>query len=294
MRPIHLLLLLAAFSVAVHAEPPSPTGALTQIPFEKLSERPTTALSQQALAQKKNWLHAETEHFIYHFTDAPTAAAVSVEAEFAYRVIAAELGRDTAKWERKCHVFLFHDEKDWTAFKMVGSLDRWSGGIHSQGTLFLHRNAGWMAQDQTLPHEISHLVFERFVGSGVPLWLNEGFADYAAGRVQAAFYRARGYVAKPRAQAVPEALYLPVAKLIEAATYPADEAAVGAFYDESEKLVRFLSGADKRAFLGFLDAMGKGARFESALSTNFGSRFTSLDALDQAFKPYAISQLRPN
>jgi hypothetical protein len=156
------------------------------------------------------------------------------------------------------------------------------------------RNKGWMAQAQTLPHEISHLVFERFVGAGVPLWLNEGFAEYAATRCQAAFYRARGYAARPKVRAVPEALYVPVARLIAMATYPMEETAVGAFYDESEKLVRFWAGADKTAFLAFLDAMGKGARFESALSANFGARFPNVDALEQEFKPYATSRLRPN
>lgn len=291
MRPA-LLALLFSISAAV-AQPPA-AGALSVVPLEKLSERPNTALSQQAMMVKKDWQHAETEHFIYHFSDEPTAAAVSVEAEFSYRVIAGELGRDTAKWERKCHVFLFSNEGEWKIFQAVGSLDRWSGGIHSQGALFLYRSPGWMAREQTLPHEISHLVFERFVGAGVPLWLNEGFADYAATRCQAAFYRARGYAAKPRAQAVPEALYLPVAKLIDTAMYPSDEAKVSAFYDESEKLVRFLAGVDKKAFVGFLDAMGKGAKFESALSGNFGSRFTSLDALDREFKPYATSQMHPN
>ncbi len=262
--------------------------------MEKLSDRSFTALAQQALAVKAGWLHAETEHFVYHFFDAPTAAAVSVEAEFYYRVIAGELGRDTAKWERKCHVFLFNDQTDWTQFKALSALDMWSGGIHSQGTVFFYRNTGWMAEDQTLPHEITHLVFERFVGAGVPLWLNEGFANYAATRCMASFYRARGYAAKPRVMPVPAALYIPVPKLIEAATYPTNDAAVGAFYAESEKLVRFLAAADKRAFLAFLEAMGKGARFESALSASFGARFPSLDALDREFKPYATSPMLHN
>ncbi len=293
--PIRLIISLLLFASSLPAPAQQATeGALTQLPLEKLSDRSFTALAQRALDVKPGWLHAETDHFILHFFDAPTAAAVSVEVEFYYRVIATELGRDTAKWERKCHVFLFSDDADWKMFQAAGALDPWSGGIHAQGTLFVLRNKGWLARAQTLPHEISHLVFERFVGAGVPLWLNEGFAEYAATRCQSAFYRARGYDSKPRARAVPEALYLPVAQLTGAATYPADEAAVAAFYSESEKLVRFLAAADKKAFVSFLDAMGKGARFESALSANFGSRYSSLDALEKDFKPYATSQLRAN
>ncbi len=286
------------FLTAVTAAAQQPDGALVQIPLEKLSDRSFTAYGQIAMKigddVKPGWLHAETEHFVYHFTDPATAAAVSVEAEFYYRVIAGELGRDTAKWEKKCHVFLFSDEILWGAFKKVGTLEPWTGGIHSQGSLFLFRNKGWMARTNTLPHEISHLVFERFVGAGVPLWLNEGFAEYAATRCQASFYRARGFDAKPKAKTVPAALYIPVAQLVGAAVYPGEETSVMAFYHESEKLVRFLAAADKKAFLSFLDAMGKGAKFETALSANYGSRFPSIDALDREFKPYATSPLRPN
>lgn len=290
---VRLLLIVTMLTIVAGAEEPA-TKALPEVELRALSDQSWTLMAQRALALNPGWKHAETEHFIYHFTDAPTASAVSVEAEFYYRVIAGELGKDTARWERKCHLFLFSEEGQWRAFQGVGGLDPWTGGIHSQGCLFLMRNKGWMARTQTLPHEIAHLVLERFVGAGVPLWLNEGFAEYAASRCQAAFYRARGYAAKPRVQAVPEAFYTPLAQLTTAATYPADGEKVPAFYDQCQKLVRFLAAADKAAFLGLLEAMGKGARFDSALSTNFRSRFPSLDALEREFKPYAISSLRPN
>jgi len=71
------------------------------------------------------------------------------------------------------------------------------------------------------------------------------------------------------------------------ATYPQDVAQVGAFYGESERLVRFLTTVDKRGFGVFLDAMSKGNRFETALNKGFASRFMNLDALDKEFKTYA-------
>lgn len=276
------------------AQQTEPLGALPEVALEKLSDRSFTLLAQRALGVRASeWHHAETEHFVYHYFDAPTAAAVSVEAEFAYRVIAQELGKDTAAWERKCHLFLFNDAADWKQFQKAGALEPWTGGMHSQGTLFALRAAGWRAKNQTLPHEITHLVLERFFGAGVPLWLNEGFAEYAGSRCRAAFYRARGYNEKPRAGAVSAERYIAVAQLTAMAAYPADEAQVPAFYDESEKLVRFLCATDKRAFLAFLDAMAKGARFESALGKAFGSRFANVDALEKEFRAYAVSQFVP-
>jgi hypothetical protein len=270
-------------------------GALAEIAFERLSDRSLSALAQKALTVRAtDWKHAESDHFIYHFYDRPTASAVSVEAEFYYRVIAKELGKDTANWERKCHVFIFDKDTDWAAFQQGGGLDPWTGGIHSEGTLFFLRNPGWRANNQTLPHEITHLVLHRFFGSGIPLWMNEGFAEFAAARCRATFYRARGYNAKPRASFVNAPDFIPVAEFVALAAYPRSQDAVMAFYAESEKLTRFLCSTDKDAFLKFLETMSKGALFESAMRAHFGRQFHDTAALEKAFKPYATSPLAPD
>ena len=285
------LVLFFAMLGSAYSQRTEPTGALPEVALQKLSDRSFTALAMRALGVRAGeWHHAETEHFIYHFFDAPTAAAVSVEAEFAYHIIAQELGRDTAAWERKCHLFLFSNEADWKLFQQAGALEPWTGGIHSQGSLFVNRAAGLLSKNQTLPHEITHLVLERFFGAGIPLWLNEGFAEYAGSRCRATFYRARGYNEKPRASAVSAERYIPVAPLTAMAAYPADDTLVPAFYNESEKLVRFLCATDKPSFLAFLEAMSKGSRFDSALAKTFASRFPNVEALEKEFRPYAISQ----
>ena len=291
MRIVSVLLFFCASAIAEEA---APSGAIAEIPFERLSDRALTGFGQKALQVRANeWKHAETEHFIYHFFDRPTASAVSVEAEFHYRVIAAELGKDASTWERKCHLFVFDDEGDWKKFQQTGGLDPWTGGIHSEGALFIHRKPGWKSDNQTLPHEITHLVVYRFLGPGVPLWLNEGFAEYAASRCRAAFYRARGYNARPRANMVKEEQYVPVADLTGAMSYPVENERVAAFYEESQKLVRFLCAADRNGFLAFLEAMGKGARFETAARNHFGNRFLNLEAVEREFKSYATSPLIP-
>jgi len=288
-----LLLLTFVVSRALGENSP-PIGAIPEVPFQQLSDRALTQLGHRALAVRRgDWKHGETEHFVYHFFDRPMASAVSVEAEFYYRVIANELGKDTAQWERKCHLFLFDDEADWKQFQKNGGLDPWTGGIHSEGALFIHRKAAAQAENATLPHEITHLVLFRFFGQGIPLWLNEGFAEYAAARCRAAFFRARGFNSRPRANSVKAGYYIPLAELTEATGYPEDELKVVAFYEESQKLVRFLCAADRKAFAGFLETMGNGALLESAVSKNFGNRFLNLDAIEHEFKSYAISPLIP-
>ena len=281
---------LFALTPARAAETESP-GALPELAFSALSDRSITPFAQAALdIRAADWRHAETANFVYHFFHGFIAAPVSVEAEAYYRMIAKDLDRETGQWERKCHIFIFEETADWTEFQKRGVLDPWTGGLHRGGELFIQRNPAVKWKGSTLGHEVAHLVVHRFFGPGVPLWLNEGYAEYAASRFYAAFHRARGFLARPRAAAVDPASFLPLATLTSALAYPADPREVATFYDESERLVRFLSAENRAGFTAFFEAMSKGNRFESALSKGFGARFGSLDSLERDFKNYATKE----
>lgn len=147
-----------------------PESGFKPIDAGKLNRTLMTPLEITALdnpAQK--WSHAESTNFVFHFTEPVTAAAVSTEAEFFYRVIAKELERDTSQWERKAHIFLFDTDESWKAFQRAGEIDPRTGGIHSAGALFLKRRGAGVLNDETLAHEIAHLVVGRFFGGGIPL-----------------------------------------------------------------------------------------------------------------------------
>jgi hypothetical protein len=292
--PIRLLFLIALLltgHLLAQTSAEQPVGGLPEVPFQALSDRSLTALGQAALTiRPADWKHAETTNFIYHYFQSFIVGPVSVEAEFYYRVIAKELEKDTTQWERKCHIFVFETDADWAEFQRKGSLDPWTGGIHSGGSLFIQRNPQVKFKGNTLGHEVAHLVVERFYGAGVPLWLNEGYAEYVSARCYAAFNRARGYNARPHSRPVPAGLFLPLAQLTSMLTYPKEVVEVGVFYSESERLVRFLSATDKRGFGVFLEALSKGNRFETGLTKGFGGRFINLDALEREFKSYAIQE----
>jgi hypothetical protein len=277
--------LLLAASVSAWAED------FAEVAFSALSDRNVTALGTKALAiRASEWKHAETKHFVYHFFERFVAAPASVEAEFYYSTIAQDLGKDTSQWERKCHIFIFERPADWAQFQVGGALDPWTGGLHAQGELFVVRNADHKWKGHTLGHEITHLVIYRFFGNGVPRWLNEGFAEYAGERGYAAFYRARGYRARPMAPAVDPAKFFPLRELTGMLEYPRETERVAAFYDESERLVRYLIAADKAGFATFLAATAQGNQFESALGKGFGGRFSGLEAFERAFKEYATHE----
>lgn len=267
-------------------------NGLKEVPFASLSSQVVSPLGLAALTIRPGeWKHAETANFIYHFFHSYIATPVSVEAEFYYRVIAKDLGKDTSRWERKAHVFIFESDADWRLFQSRANLDPWTGGAHVRNELFLPRDPTQKFKGNTLGHETAHLVLNRFYGDNVPLWLNEGYAEYISLICYATFYRARGYQARPHFHFLPNADYLPLKQLTEAVTYPAEARQVSAFYQESEVLVRFLSGEDKARFGQFLEMLSKGSTFDTALRTAYGARFPLATNFETEFKAYVNSYL---
>lgn len=214
---------------------------------------------------------------------------MSVEAEYYYRVVAKDLNKDTSRWERKAQVFIFESPEDWKAFQARGALDPWTGGIHAHGELFIQRDPTYKFKGNTLGHEVAHLVVDRFFGSNVPLWLNEGYAEYVSRVAYAAYYRARGYEAKARTDTLTVASFQPLERLTHAVAYPTEVNEVLAFYTESEKLVRFLNAADKTKFLTLLDSLARGSLFENALHTAYGTLYPTPAQLEAGFRPYAVT-----
>ena len=271
--------------------PPSTVGlsALPEVEFSRLSQLDPNPLGGRALTiHPDQWKHGETEHFIYHFVNSYVVTPISVEAEFHYRVVAKELEREqvAAAADTKSHIYVFERPLDWQQFQIVGSLERWTGGIHSQGSLFILRDPANKFSGNTLGHEIAHLVLHRFYADGIPCWLNEGFAQYVSKSAHASYQRARGYDAKPHSQAIAAPDLIPLATLIAMTQPPFDQ--VETFYDESERLVRFLAFTDKPGFLTLLDALARHQRFESALFRIYPGRFASIAALEESFRDYAV------
>jgi hypothetical protein len=261
-------------------------NSLPEVEFSRLSQRDPNPLGEKALAlHPEQWKHGETEHFIYHFINSYVVTPISVEAEFHYRVVAKDLQREQPASDTKSHIYVFERPPDWQQFQTAGRLEKWSGGIHSQGSLFILRDPAYKFSGNTLGHEIAHLVLHRFYSDGIPCWLDEGFAQYVSKGAHASYKRARGYLAKPRSQAIAADELIPLARLITMTQPPADH--VETFYDESERLVRYLAFTDKPSFLALLDSLARHQPFESALLRIYAGKFASVAALEEKFRDYA-------
>ena len=274
------------FCIAPASAQINESSSLPEIEFSQLSQRDPNPLGEKALAiHPEQWKHAETDHFIYHFCHGYVATPVSVEAEFHYRVIAKELERDQPAGDIKSHIYIFERPEDWQQFQVFGKLEPWSGGIHSQGSLFVQRNPAYKFSNNLLGHEIVHLVLHRFYTDGIPCWLDEGFAQFISKDAHASYERARGFAAKPHSDAIAPQDLIPLSVLTAATHPPSDN--VHIFYDESERLVRFLAATDMPSFLSLLDALARHQPLETVLARLYSGRFASVSALEEKFRDYA-------
>jgi hypothetical protein len=280
------LMIMSILGAAAEDSPITGLNSLPEVEFSQLSQRDPNPLGEKALAvHPGQWKHAETEHFIYHFVHSYVATPVSVEAEFHYRVIAKELERDQPPTDTKSHIYIFERPEEWQQFQMFGKLEPWSGGIHSAGSLFIQRNPAYKFSNNLLGHEIVHLVLHRFYTDGIPCWLDEGFAQYISKDAHAAYERARGYIARPHSEAIAPQELIPLAALVAMTHPPSDR--VASFYDESERLVRFLAATDKPSFLALLDTLARHQPFETVLPRLYGGKFGNITILEEKFREYA-------
>lgn len=262
------------------------TSSLREIEFGSLSEQDPNPLGEKALAiHPEQWKHSETDHFIYHFSHTFVATPVAVEAEFHYRVITKELEREQPNGNPKCHIYIFEQPDGWQQFQSAGQLERWTGGIHSAGSLFIQRNPSFKFSNNTLGHEIAHLILHRFYTASIPCWLDEGFAQYVSKNSYASYQRARGFIARPHSESIADHDLIPLATLLAFTHPPSDR--VETFYNESERLTRFLVSTDKRGFLNFLDSLARHQPFETALTLNFAGKFSTVALLEPKFREYA-------
>jgi hypothetical protein len=261
-----------------------PLGQLAEVPLSQMGEKGISPLGRSALAIRSDWKHAQTENFVYHYFQSFIATPVSVEAEAYRRFNVQEFAGSKPRHPNKCHIYIFEQDADWQKFKGLAQLDPWTGGAIIGDELFIQRDPARKWKGDTLAHEVAHLVVHQYFGTELPLWLNEGFADYSATRAYSSFHRARGYSSRPRANAIAPADYIPVRTLISIKRYPADARAAGTLYDESQKLVRFLAKNSKETLIRLFAA---GPKCNEIFEEVVRSQFADTNVFEQRFKQYA-------
>lgn len=283
------LLLCPAASGDAQLTPVTGLNGLPEVSLARL-QQDRSLLGAKALAiRPQDWKHGETDHFVYHFQRSHVATPVAIEAEFHFRVITKELGKGEAPWPEKAHIYIFEQAADWESFQTSGGLEPWTGGIQSGSSLFIVRNPAYKFTDNSLGHEIAHLMLRRFYGERIPLWLNEGFAQYVSKNAHASYQRARGYLAKPFSNGIAKEDLFALSALSTMSYPPA--AQVETFYDQSERLVRFLVTADRAKFLELLELVASGQTLDAALARTSAATMPSVAVLEEKFVTYATKDV---
>lgn len=234
---------------------------------------------------KELWKRAETEHFIYHFIDEKEAETILIHSEVYYQWVKDLFGVTEDRWTKKAHIFVFRDEAVWKDFRARAHPSIVEGEAFTSGwELFIYRAPFWMNPMRTMAHEITHVVVFRFLDGPVPLFLNEGFADFVSFRALAMQMGTSEFDIHT-VQLMDEKDYIPLKDLAAMTSYPG---AFRAFYQESELLTRYLILTyGNKNYYQLLREVSTSQSFEKVLARIYGM---DLEALEQKFKDYAIAK----
>ncbi|MCX7825356.1 MAG: hypothetical protein N2689_07345 [Verrucomicrobiae bacterium] len=258
---------------------------LVEKPWEKISDQQLFDHGKVALGyDPKAWKHAETDHFVVHYRRMTDAKKVVRQAEFYYQQIKSDLQVTQDRFDRKNHIFVFEKAPEWQQFLSDARINAWAAGVASRSELFfLSRQHDDFAAG-TLAHEITHCIFYRFVGKPIPLWLNEGFAEFESGNAYAKF---KGIGGGKRGSGKQGAANFPLRKLLEARVYPEDKEQIQEFYRTSERLVRFLlTKLDRKQFVPLAMKLADGASLETAVMEIYPGKFKSFDEFVERYQKF--------
>ena len=259
----------------------------TEIPD---SEVPRFALSPRDISwldrQNRPWQHLRTDHFVVHYDRGRKtfAAKVARLAESFYSYIAADLPPGTVDLmgENLSHIFVFSNAEDWPeVLRTTAGLSQYTVSFVGGQAMYLQEYGDSTGDKMAvLAHEMTHLVINRFLKVRLPLWLNEGIAEYYG---EFAYRSVRGMGKKSDADAFPPVrAHIPLSTLLALESYPPDTTVL-AFYRTSKYFVGFLRSKKRPpdSWNRFFAAVAEGAPAPAALLSAYP--YPDLQSLEKAF-----------
>ena len=231
-------------------------------------------------APQWKWHHAQTDHFVLHFENGIFAAKVARMAEFFYTYIATEL-KGSDRIRGRSHIFIFRSKKDWEVFQSqyAGSGTEWAFSLVEGPAMYLQQAGDLGASAAVLGHEMTHMVINRFLNQRLPIWLNEGLAEWYGEFVYAEF---KGFKKSKRAQYRNLKNVYPMNDLLAAQSYPGSAEQITSFYQTAKYLVGFLQlTKSPEAFSVFFDDIASGTDSFTAFKRNF--EYYEISSLESDF-----------
>jgi hypothetical protein len=224
-----------------------------------------TNLSNSIVVSNHPWKEKKSMSFVLYYNniDRELLNKISESADAYYWALQEMLSLSHVKWEGQ--IFIYDTKEEYLAYSKAA---QWSGGCADMqsNSIKTYLNTSDLIID-TLPHEITHLFLKEYFENPVkiPLWLNEGIAQYLAGGLDDAFSRHTLRYKKNM---------IPFDKIITMSSFglsELDEKKVHAFYMESFFIVNFLSSKyGKWKFSEFVKTLKDGSSMEDSLKWAFG------------------------
>lgn len=228
----------------------------------------------------------ETEHFSIFYENAAQAKIVSDKAEYYFEKITYDLSyEEEIDWDVKCQVYIVEDSAKWKYFlEDIGFNADLVGGFvpnYAEKEMFLCAlSDAYLAV--TFPHELTHLIFKEIAGkSTIPLWLNEGLANYEASVTSISN--------ELLIQHIKQGGHILLGDLLRMTGYPEGKRIRELFYAQSEKLVEFLIVQQgRKKFRKFCELILKDKSFNDALFSVYGEDFTDIEDFNIKLVEYIV------
>lgn len=234
-------------------------------------------------------------YLIYHdaSVDRQFVNKLRDKAEQAYKDIARDLNffRDEPwVFDRRAKIYVYKDQATYLA---KTNMPDWSYGAANPRAKEIHTFDGaWKIFKYTLIHELTHLIFQEFIGDNgdIPLWLNEGAAMYMEHKGN------RGRLVAMVKKDLKDN-YIPMSELLTRSFSDIQHVSnpegslqgteyVNAFYLESFSLVNFLIHKYSRfRFSIFCKEISKGTDPEKALFKAYSS-LRNYDKLEEQWRRF--------
>ncbi len=232
------------------------------------------------------------KHFIIFYpssVESSWAKEVLNQSERYYNTIANTLGysryQDFWTWNNRVQIIIYPNQETFTSETGLPSWAR--GGAGRDKRLFNSRRIITYKQEEdfldgVLPHEISHLILQDFLGNQpIPLWLNEGVAQLSERRKKVMAHQIMR-------NAVKKGQYLSFQTLFtQDIRYEKDRDKVRIFYAQSISIIDFLIqtyGSIKFGY--FCRYLKNGKTLEQALGATYTSSIRSVSDLEKRWVEY--------
>lgn len=249
----------------------------------------STGVCRRAGAAPKpdEWRVLKSTHFlVYYRGDERFSRRVVSRAESEYDRIAAGLGcRKRSNfwlWDKRVKIYVYETKE---AFLRATGSPEWAAGKanYDRHTIVTFRGSEAFV-NSVLSHELGHLIFRDFMGfsNHVPLWLEEGIAQWAESRPGEPRNQMRARLLARQSVSLDVLTRTDIRRSRELAE-------AGLFYTQAASVVDFLiSKYGNRRFRKFCGHLRDGRSLDDALRFTYPGAMGNLEAMEESWRAYVL------